>query len=281
LFLGNLFQFLELKPTIVSPSDPVPAPQALQSGIRFNNVIFRYPGSGRLALRNFNLRVDAGQVVAVVGPNGAGKSTLIKLLCRLYDPNEGSVELDGTDLRRFGLEELRSRIAVLFQEPIHYATSAAENIAYGDLKNKPELIAIERAAREAGAGEVIERLPHAYETLLGNWFAGGLELSVGEWQRISLARAFLRGAPIILLDEPTSAMDSWAEVDWMKRFRKLVQGRTALIITHRFSTAMQADRIHVMREGQIVESGCHAELVSNGGLYAQSWAAQTQSIRDS
>ncbi|MCL4294769.1 MAG: ABC transporter ATP-binding protein/permease [Anaerolineae bacterium] len=276
LFLGNLFEFLELEPQITAPPQPLPAPSALQEGIRFRQISFRYPGSQRVILQNFDLAIPAGRIVAIVGANGAGKSTLLKLLCRFYDPTAGSIELDGLDIRRLAPADLRRRITVLFQFPVFYHATAGQNIALGDLAVAPGTVEIEAAARGAGAHEFITRLPQAYETLLGKWFADGVELSGGEWQRLALARAFLRQAPLVILDEPTSFMDSWAEAEWLARFRTLVEGRTALVVTHRFTTAMRADVIHVMDNGQIVESGSHADLLRQGGLYAQSWRAQTQ-----
>ncbi len=277
LFISDLFEFLRLESKIVSPAKPLPTPLALKQGIRFGQVTFRYPGSERAVLADFDLTIPAGKIVAIVGDNGAGKSTLIKLLCRFYDPEAGSIELDGTNLRDFSVEELRSLITVLFQFPIPYYVTAAQNIALGDLAAAPSAAEIEAAARGAGVHETIERLPQGYDTLLGKWFPGGAELSGGEWQRLALARSFLRRAQIIILDEPTSAMDPWAEFDWLERFRTLANGRTALVITHRFTLAMRADIIHVMRNGQIVESGNHDELLAQGGLYAQSWTAQMQS----
>jgi ATP-binding cassette subfamily B protein len=270
LFLGNLYEFLELEPRVVSPPRPSPAPQAVASSIRLERVRFRYPGSVRPVLEDFDLEIPAGRIVAVVGSNGAGKSTLIKLLCRFYDPETGRVALDGVDLREFKIEELRSRIAVLFQQPVHYNDTVRENIAYGDLHAPVD--SLEIAAQAAGAEEIIARLPQGYDSMLGRWFADGTELSLGEWQRIALARAFLRRAPILILDEPTSAMDPWAEADWLARFRKLAAGRTVLMITHRFSTAMFADVIHVMSEGHIVESGTHEQLLEAAGRYARAWA---------
>jgi ATP-binding cassette subfamily B protein len=237
-------------------------------------VTFRYPGRERAILRRFSLAIPAEHIVTIVGPNGAGKSTLVKLLCRFYDPEEGSVELDGLNLKGMALEDLRRQIAVLFQSPVHFSASVAENIGMGDLRVASDRAGIEAAGRAAGADGIVERLPHGYDNLLGTWFLEGTELSVGEWQRIALARAFLRQAPLIIFDEPTSAMDPWAEADWMKRFRQLVAGRTALIITHRFTTAMFADAIHVMTDGRIVESGCHEELLARGGMYAQGWVTQ-------
>ena len=270
LFLGNLYEFLGLEQRVVSRSKPLPTPRTIQGSLRLEGVSFRYPGSPRPALENFDLEIRAGQIVAVVGSNGAGKSTLIKLLCRFYDPEEGRVSLDGIDLRALDIEELRSRITVLFQQPVHYNDSVRDNIAYGDLRSPSE--ALEPAVRAAGAEDVIARLPQGLDSMLGRWFAEGAELSVGEWQRLALARAFLRRAPILILDEPTSAMDPWAEADWLARFRKLAAGRTVLIITHRFSTARFADVIHVMNAGRIVESGTHKQLLQAGGRYAQGWA---------
>jgi ATP-binding cassette, subfamily B, bacterial len=283
LFIRDLFEFLGLEPKIVSPPNPQPIPSVLKQGIRFEQVTFHYPGSERAVLSDFHLTIPAGKIVAIVGDNGAGKSTLIKLLCRFYDPDAGSIKLDGIDLREFSVEELRSLITVLFQLPIPYFVTAAQNIALGDLAAAPNTVEIEAAARGAGVHETIMRLPQGYDTLLGKWFPGGADLSGGEWQRLALARSFLRRAQIIILDEPTSAMDPWAEFDWLERFRTLANGRTALVITHRFTLAMRADMIHVMRNGQIVESGNHDELLSQGGLYAQSWTAQmygTSSLRE-
>jgi ATP-binding cassette subfamily B protein len=274
LFLGHLFEFMELQPKVLSKENSQ-TPE-IGNGFVFRNVTFSYPGSGRNALTNFSLTIPAKKITAIVGSNGAGKTTLIKMLCRFYDPVAGCVELNGVDLREYNLEELRKKITVLFQEPVHYASTVAENIGYGDVNRQNEEIAIRKAAQKSGAEEIILRLPKNYETLLGRFFRNGAELSNGEWQRIALARAFFRQTPVILLDEPTSAMDSWAEADWLKRFRNLVQGQTALIITHRFTTAMRADIIHVMQNGQIIESGTHETLLASAGHYAQSWMAQME-----
>jgi ATP-binding cassette subfamily B protein len=276
LFLANLFEFLGLESHVADPPNPTPAPAILRMGVRFRNVTFRYPGSERVALRDFNLAIPSGQTVAIVGANGAGKSTLVKLLCRFYDTEAGGIELDGINIRDLSIQQLRRMITVLFQSPVPYQATAAENIALGDLQAAPDTSDVEAAARSAGAHALIARLPHGYDTQLGKWFADGAELSGGEWQRVALARAFLRRAQIILLDEPTSFMDSWAEADWFERLRRLASGRTAVIITHRFTIAMRADIIHVMHEGQIVESGSHDKLLARDGLYAQSWHAQMQ-----
>jgi ATP-binding cassette, subfamily B, bacterial len=274
LFLGNLFDFLSLKPKVIDPIHPVHLPSCIRKGITFQNVSFQYPGSERFALRDFSLNLPAGRITAIVGVNGAGKSTLIKLICRFYDPMNGSVCLDGIDLRQVPIEELRRGITVLFQEPVHYNCTAAENIA---LTGNASVEEIHEAAAAAGAVAPIMGLKQGYDTLLGKWFQNGEELSVGEWQRIALARAFLRKSPILLLDEPTSAMDSWAEADWIERLREHTRGRTVLIITHRFTTAMWADSIHVMIGGEIVESGTHAELIERHGKYAESWGKQVKS----
>jgi ATP-binding cassette subfamily B protein len=276
LFLGNLFEFLALQPTVVDPPNPVPVPS--HGLVRFFGVTFRYPGTRGVALRDFDVTIPAGQMAAIVGPNGAGKSTFIKLLCRFYDPEAGRIELDGVDLRNLSIDELRHNITVLFHEPVHYNASAAENIALGDIDREQNLTEIQSAARSAGADTVISKLPKGYQNLLGSWFEEGAQISVGEWQRIALARAFLRKAPIIVLDEPTSAMDPWAEAEWMARIRMLQKGRTAILITHRFTTAMFADIIHVMRDGRVVESGTHAELLAQSGLYAHCWHPRTNEV---
>lgn len=278
LFINDLFKFFELQPSIINPPQPEPIPTKLNHNIQFNNVTFRYPGSHQPVLKDFNLTIPAGKIVAIVGDNGAGKSTLTKLLCRFYDPESGRIELGGVDLRNFSLEELRRQITILFQFPVPYYLSAAESIALGDISQPPNLKKIKAAAHIAGAQEIFERLPQGYDSQLGKSFPGGTDLSGGEWQRLALARAFYRQASIIILDEPTSAMDPWAEIDWLKRFKTVAQGRTSILITHRFTLAMQADIIHVMRQGQIVESGNHKHLIQQHGLYAQSWAAQMQTI---
>jgi ATP-binding cassette subfamily B protein len=276
LMLRNLFEFLKLEPRVTDPSRPIAPPSRLNKGISFRQISFRYPGSEGVALQDFSLTIPAGQVVAILGANGAGKSTLVKLLCRLYDPEAGHIELDGIDIRDIQIAELRRLITVLFQSPVSYHATAGQNIALSTILAAASQAEIEAAAQGAGAHDIIARLPQGYATLLGKLFAEGTELSAGEWQRIALARAFLRRSQILVLDEPTSFMDSWAEADWLRRFRSLAEGRTALIITHRFTVAMRADMIHVMHEGQIVESGSHEELVTQGGLYAQSWAAQLE-----
>ena len=273
LFLEDLFTFLEFKPRVTDPVAPVEMPTGLKDAVRLDDVTFGYPSSSRKALSGFSLTIPAGMVVAIVGENGAGKSTLIKLLNRFYDPNQGEITWDGVDLRQLRLADLRRRITVLFQQPVNYHETVAGNIALGDLATAPTRSQIEMAGAHSGVDAIAANLPEGYDTLLSKWF-GQTDLSVGEWQRVALARAFVRQSDLIVLDEPTSAMDSWAEIAWMKRFRALVDGRTALIITHRFTTAMQADIIYVMAAGRIIESGTHAELLAMGGQYAWSWRQQ-------
>ena len=276
LFVSNLFEFLQIQPKIVDPPHPVSVPLVPKKGIRFRQVTFSYPGTEQPVLKNFNLTLPAGKVVAIVGDNGAGKSTLIKLLCRFYDPDSGSIELDGIDLRDFCVKDLRRLITVLFQSPIPYHTTASENIALGDISTAFNQADIETAAIASGIHDKIMNLPLGYNTMLGKLFPEGTDLSGGQWQRLALARAFFRRAEIMILDEPTSAMDPWGEHDWLERFRALAQGRTAVVITHRFTLAMRADIIHVMRAGQIIESGNHEQLLKQDGLYASSWRSQMQ-----
>ncbi len=276
LYLGNLFAFLELQPTIVEPAQPLPCPPELRQGIQFQDVTFRYPGSQKKILEGFNFFIPAGKTIAIVGPNGAGKTTLLKLLCRLYDPEAGRIVIDGIDLKDMAIRSLWKQTTVLFQEPLPYHATAGESIALGNINAEPDLREIENAARNAGAHDFIMRLPKGYDTLLGKWFADGVELSGGERQRIAMARAYLRQSPIVLLDEPTSFVDSWAEKAWYERFNTMASGRTSVIITHRFTIAMRADLIFVMNEGQIIEFGTHRELLASEGLYAQSWKAQMQ-----
>jgi ATP-binding cassette subfamily B protein len=274
LYLENLFAFLDLKPKIASEGDPFLAVPALKKGIRFNAVSFSYPGSDANVIDGLDLFIPAGTIAALVGINGAGKTTLIKLLNRFYDPTGGSITVDGIDLRKLDPVELRQIMSVLPQFPMQFHAVASENIALGDIKNEARSVDVIAAAKAAGAHSFIMRLPERYDTLLGKWFVDGAELSGGEWQRIALARAYFRKASIVILDEPTSFMDPWSEADWFDRFRQIADGKTGIVITHRFTIAMRADIIHVIDEGRIVESGTHRQLCEAGGVYAASWRAQ-------
>lgn len=251
----------------------------MRSGVVFDHVSFQYPSGDRKVLEDINLIVRPGELVALVGENGSGKTTLIKLLCRLYDPTKGRITLDGTDLRQFATEALRREVSVIFQDYAHYHLTARENIWLGNTSLAPHDERVEQTARLAGAHECLARLPRGYDTILGKWFDQGEELSVGEWQKVALARAFLRAAPIIVLDEPTSAMDAKAEYEVFKRFHQLAKGRAAILISHRLSTVRMADRIYVLEGGKIIESGAHNELVYNRGAYAQLFETQAQNYR--
>ncbi len=278
LFLENLFEFLDTQKAQLDRESADNAagrkvPEILANGFEFADVSFSYPGSEHRALDDCSLLLPAGKITALVGDNGSGKTTLSKLLCGFYQPDQGRVTLDGVDLATYDTTDLWRRITVMFQKPVEYQESAEQNIAFGDIAGSPGSSEVEQAARSAGADVAISRLPQGYQTVLGKWF-GGAELSGGEWQRVALARAFVRQASLVVLDEPTSAMDSWAEGDWLARFRTLVAGRTTLLISHRFTTAMQADAIHVLENGRVIESGSHTELLELGGRYALSWNEQ-------
>jgi ATP-binding cassette, subfamily B, bacterial len=276
LYLSNLFEFLGLKSEIIDAPHALPAPETLNHAISFRNVTFRYPGRQTNSLTNFTAFFPAGKIIALVGENGAGKTTLLKLLARFYDPQAGTVALDGVDIRHLTLSSLRSAITFMFQTPVYYQMTASENIALGlgSLEAADDRGTVHAAAASAGAHDLIAKLPNGYDTLLGRLFPGGSELSGGEWQRIALARAFIRGGHIVLLDEPTSSMDPWSEADWYRRLRTLAQGRTVIVATHRPTIAMRADLIFVMSNGQIVESGTHDELIALEGAYTESWRAQ-------
>jgi len=280
LFLEHFFELMATEPSIQDPEEPEPFPVPLRQHILFDDITFYYPGTRTPALENFTLEIPAGKTVAIVGANGAGKTTLTKLLCRFYDPQKGAVRIDGMDIRRFSVASLWNQISIMFQFPMRYQAIAAENIGVGSIEQNPSRDEIVAAAKHAGADDFISKLPKTYDTLLGKWFTTGTDLSGGEWQRIALGRAFLREGQVVILDEPTSSMDSWAENEWLRRFRVLVKDRTAIIITHRFTTAMQADIIHVMEDGKVVESGNHEQLVALGGRYAQSWLEQMRLEQD-
>jgi ATP-binding cassette subfamily B protein len=268
LYIGDLFEFLEMDPAIAYPEHSTTAPKQLTEGLRLEGVTFRYPGREQPIFEDFSLEIPAGKVTSIVGANGSGKSTLLKLLCRFYDPEWGRVTCDGIDLRSLSRRELRRLVTIIFQDPVHYSATVSENILLGDLEREEGIEAVRKSAAAAGAEETIRNLPAGYDTMLGTWFLGGAELSGGEWQRIALARTLIRRAPVLLLDEPTSEMDPWAAVEWVRRFRSIVADRTAVIVTHRLSTARIADVIHVMDAGRIIESGSHEELAAAAGPYA-------------
>ena len=276
LFLSNLYEFLDLKRKVIEPLHGRPIPQPMQTGILFNHVSFQYPTGSRKVLEDISLSIQPGEVVALVGENGSGKTTLIKLMCRLYDPTAGTITIDETDLRQFETAALRRQITVIFQDYAQYHLTARENIWFGNTVLPPDHERIIAAARDSGADNVISALPHGYETVLGKWFEDGEELSIGEWQKVALSRAFLRDAQIIVLDEPTSSLDAKAEYAVFQNFRKLAAGRTAILISHRFSTVRMADRIYVLKEGKIIEGGTHEELLHRGGTYAHLFETQAQ-----
>ena len=279
LFLGHFEEFLALEPQVAPPGSPAPVPRPMRDGFSVEGVSFRYPSSDRLVLDDVRLTIGPGEVVALVGDNGSGKTTLAKLLCRLHDPTAGRIAIDGTDLRELDPVALRREISVIFQDHVHYPLSARENIWIGDVASDPRGAAIGRAAKQAGADPVIARLPRGYDTVLGGQFEDGVELSVGEWQKVALARAFLRDAQLVVLDEPTSSMSARAEAEVFQAIRGLLDGRSALLVSHRFSTVRMADRICVLEGGRIVEQGTHDELVRLGGTYAAMYELQARSYR--
>jgi len=279
LFLANFNEFLELKPKLVKPLTPASLPRPIKNGIFFNHVNFRYPTGERTVLEDVSLQILPGQVVALVGENGSGKTTLIKLLCRLYDPVSGNVTIDGIDLRQFDPKALRREVSVILQDYARYSLTARENIWLGDIELSSRNDKIYAAARKTGAEDFIQRLPRGYETVLGHEFEDQGELSLGEWQKVALARAFLRTAQLIILDEPTSWMDARAEYEVFNSLRQLFQGGMVLLISHRFSTVRRADYIYVLEDGRIVEGGTHRELIQNRGKYAQLFEIQAASYR--
>ncbi len=280
LFLTNLYMFLDLQPGIAAPRQPKPVPQPMTRGITFRDVAFKYPGHASDTVEGIDLDLGPGEVVALVGENGSGKTTLIKLLCRLYDPARGAITMDGTDLRDFDPVKWRREISVAFQDYAHYAMTAGENIWLGDVDRPFDREGIVEAGRRAGADAVVSKLPGGYDTQLGRWFQEGQELSEGEWQRLAMARAFWRDARILILDEPSSSLDPLAEAELIGRFRALLGGRSAVIVSHRFSTVQMADSIYVMDRGHIVEHGTHAALLAADGHYARLYRAQARHYQD-
>jgi ATP-binding cassette subfamily B protein len=279
LFLTDLIAFFEMRPTIASKPNALPAPRPILRGFEFRNVSFRYPGNPRLVLDGLNFHLRPDERVALIGENGEGKTTIVKLLTRLYDPVAGQVLLDGVDLRDYNLEDLYQEIGVIFQDFMRYEMTARENIAVGRIDRVQDLPLLHQSALKSMADDVIGKLQHGYEQMLGRRFDGGVDLSGGEWQKIALARAYLRDAQILILDEPTAALDARSEYDVFQRFAELTAGKMALFVSHRFSTVRMADRIVVLENGRIAEDGDHEQLTRLGGRYAEMFELQAASYR--
>jgi ATP-binding cassette subfamily B protein len=279
LYLDDLYSFFEIEPEIASKPDALPVPRPIAQGFVFENVGFRYPDAEKWALRGLDFQLRDGEVLALVGENGAGKTTLVKLLARLYDPDEGRILLDGRDLRDYDLDDLRANIGVIFQDFVRYHLTAAENIGVGLVERMHDRTRIREAARRSMADELIERLPNGYDQLIGRRFKTGVDLSGGQWQKIAIARAYMRDAQVMILDEPTAALDARAEYEVFKRFKELSEGRTAVLISHRFSSVRMADRILVLAEGRLEASGTHEQLLAQGGRYAELFELQASGYR--
>lgn len=279
LFLTDLVEFFAVRPRLTSKPGALPAPRPIRDGFTFENVSFSYPGTKRLILDRLNLRIEPGERIALIGENGQGKTTIVKLLTRLYDPTDGRILLDEVDLRDYNIEDVQSEIGVIFQDFMRYEMTARQNIAVGRIDASDHDGSIERAARKSLADAVIERLPNGYDQLLGRRFEGGVDLSGGEWQKIALARAYLRDAQLLILDEPTASLDARSEYEVFQRFAELTKGKMALLISHRFSTVRMADRIVVLENGRIVEQGSHSQLMALGGRYASMFELQASSYR--
>ena len=279
LYLDDLFSFYAIEPEIRSPENPMPFPKPVREGFVFENVGFRYPDQERWALRNLDFELRAGEVLALVGENGAGKTTLVKLLARLYDPDEGRILLDGRDLREYDLDEVRANIGVIFQDFVRYHLTAGENIGVGQIDAMDDQARIREAARRAMAAEVGEALPGGYDQLIGRRFRAGVDLSGGQWQKIAIARAYMRDAQVMILDEPTAALDARSEFEVFQRFKELSDHRTAVLISHRFSSVRMADRILVMEQGRVEAAGTHEELMAQGGRYAELFELQAAGYR--
>ncbi|MEO8508876.1 MAG: ABC transporter ATP-binding protein [Betaproteobacteria bacterium] len=279
LYLDDLFSFFEIEPEIVSLPDARPFPQPIKDGFVFEDVGFQYPGAERWAVRHLGFSLRAGETLALVGENGAGKTTLVKLLARLYDPDEGRILLDGHDLSTYDLSALRGNIGVIFQDFVRYHMTAADNIAVGRIEARDDRARILAAAQRSLADDVIEKLPGRYDQVIGKRFKSGIDLSGGEWQKIAIARAYMRGAQLLILDEPTAALDARAEFEVFRRFKELSEGRTAVLISHRFSSVRMADRIIVLADGAVEAMGTHDELLSAGGRYAELFELQAAGYR--
>ena len=279
LFLTDLIAFFEMKPAIRSKPNALPAPRPIMSGFEFRNVSFRYPGASRLVLNGLNFQLRPGERVALIGENGEGKTTIVKLLCRLYDPVEGQILLDGVDLREYDLGDLYREIGVIFQDYMRYEMTARENIAVGRIEAIDNLRLLDQSARKSMADEVVGKLEAGYDQMLGRRFENGVDLSGGEWQKVALARAYLRDAQLLILDEPTSALDARSEYEVFQRFAELTAGKMAVFISHRFSTVRMADRIVVLENGRIAEEGDHESLTHQGGRYAEMFELQAASYR--
>jgi ATP-binding cassette subfamily B protein len=279
LFLTDLRAFFEMQPTVASKPNGLPTPSPIALGFEFRDVSFVYPGTDRRVLSNFNFTLRPGERVALIGENGQGKTTVVKLITRLYDPTEGQILLDGVDLREYDLADLHAEIGVIFQDFMRYEMTARENIAVGRIEVPHTLNEIEHAAEKSLASGVIARLGGGYDQMLGRRFETGVDLSGGEWQKLALARAYLRDAQLLILDEPTAALDARSELQVFERFAELTEGKMALLISHRFSTVRMADRIVVLEGGRLVEEGSHPQLIALGGRYAAMFEMQAASYR--
>ena len=279
LFLTDLLAFFEMKPTVNANPEGALIPRPIRRGFEFRNVSFAYPGTTRRVLSNFNFTLEPGERIALIGENGQGKTTVVKLITRLYDPTEGQILLDGVDLREYKLEDLHHEIGVIFQDFMRYEMTARENISVGRVESEHSQVDIETAAHKSLAESVIAKLPGGYDQMLGRRFETGVELSGGEWQRVALARAYLRDAQLLVLDEPTAALDAKSELEVFERFAELTTGKMALLISHRFSTVRMADRIVVLEGGRLVEEGTHPQLIALGGRYASMFEMQAASYR--